>query len=135
MPFDAVLLDAPCTATGTIRRHPDVPWAKSPKDVERLAEAQARLLEAAVRFVRSGGLVVYAVCSLQPEEGTERVAALLAGGGDAPAVTREPIHRAELKGLPVELTPEGDLRTLPCHLAASGGLDGFFVARLRRRGS
>jgi 16S rRNA (cytosine967-C5)-methyltransferase len=129
-PFDAVLLDAPCTATGTIRRHPDVPWAKSPADVERLAEAQARLLERAVRFVKPGGVLVYAVCSLQPEEGPARVAALLAGG--APVV-RDPIPRPELKGLPVDLTPEGEVRTLPCQLAASGGLDGFFIARLRRR--
>jgi 16S rRNA (cytosine967-C5)-methyltransferase len=129
-PFDAVLLDAPCTATGTIRRHPDVPWAKSPADVERLAEAQARLLEAAVRFVKPGGTLVYTVCSLQPEEGPERVAALLAG--EAP-VARDPIRRGELKGLPVDLTPEGEVRALPCQLAASGGLDGFFIARLKRR--
>ena len=130
-PFDAVLLDAPCSATGTIRRHPDVPWVKAPSDVERLVEAQARLLEAAVRATAPGGRLVYAVCSLQPEEGPERVAALLAGG--AP-VEREPIARAELKGLPVDLTPMGEVRTLPCHLAASGGLDGFFIARLRRQG-
>lgn len=131
-PFDLVLLDAPCTATGTIRRHPDVPWAKSPADVQRLAEAQARLLEAAVRATAPGGVLVYAVCSLQPEEGPERVAALLAG--DAP-VERSPIQRRELSGLPVDLTPAGEVRTLPCHLAASGGLDGFFIARLRRRES
>jgi 16S rRNA (cytosine967-C5)-methyltransferase len=129
-PFDAVLLDAPCTATGTIRRHPDVPWAKSPADVERLVEAQGRLLERAVRFVKPGGVLVYAVCSLQPEEGPARIAALLAG--DVPVV-RDPIARAEFKGLPVELTPEGEVRTLPCQLAASGGLDGFFIARLKRR--
>ncbi len=128
-PFDAVLLDAPCTATGTIRRHPDVPWVKSPADVDRLAEAQGRLLEAALRALAPGGTLVYAVCSLQPEEGPERVAALLAGG--AP-VARDPVQRAELKGLPVDLTPAGEVRTLPCHLAASGGLDGFFVARLKR---
>lgn len=130
VPFDAVLLDAPCSATGTIRRHPDVPWVKSPADVARLAEAQGRLLEAAVRCVRPGGIIVYAVCSLQPEEGPARIEALLAG--EAP-VERDPIRRAELKGLPVEVTPAGEVRTLPCHLAASGGLDGFFIARLRRR--
>lgn len=129
-PFDAVLLDAPCSATGTVRRHPDVPWAKSPADVQRLSEAQSRLLEAAVRFLKPGGVLVYAVCSLQPEEGPERVAALLAG--EAPVV-RDPIRAAELKGLPVDLTPEGEVRTLPCHLAESGGIDGFFIARLRRR--
>jgi 16S rRNA (cytosine967-C5)-methyltransferase len=129
-PFDAVLLDAPCTATGTVRRHPDVPWAKSPADVARLNEAQARLLEAAVRFLKPGGVLVYAVCSLQPEEGPERIAALLEG--DLP-VERDPIRASELKGLPVELGPAGEVRTLPCHLGESGGLDGFFVARLRRR--
>lgn len=129
-PFDAVLLDAPCSATGTIRRHPDVPWVKEPSDVARLGEAQARLLEAAVRMTAPGGLIVYAVCSLQPEEGPERIAALLAG--DLP-VERVPVTSAELKGLPVELTPLGEVRTLPCQLAASGGLDGFFIARLRRR--
>ncbi len=129
-PFDAILLDAPCTATGTVRRHPDVLWAKSPADVQRLAEVQARMLEAAVRMLKPGGVLVYAVCSLQPEEGPQRIDALLAG--DAPVV-RYPIERAELKGLPVDLTPQGEIRTLPCHLAPSGGLDGFFVARLRRR--
>ena len=129
-PFDAVLLDAPCSATGTVRRHPDVPWVKEPADIARLAEAQARLLEAALRATAPGGHLVYAVCSLQPEEGPERIAALLAG--EAP-VERAPVTRAELKGLPVELTPAGEVRTLPSQLAASGGLDGFFIARLRRR--
>ena len=129
--FDAVLLDAPCTATGTIRRHPDITWSKAPADVERLAEAQGRLLEAALRMLEPGGVLVYAVCSLQPEEGERRIEALLAGG--APVV-RDPITRAELKGLPVDLTPAGEVRTLPCDLATSGGIDGFFIARLRRRG-
>jgi 16S rRNA (cytosine967-C5)-methyltransferase len=128
--FPAILLDAPCTATGTIRRHPDVPWSKSPADVVRLAGSQARLLEAAVGMLEPGGVLVYAVCSLQPEEGTERIEALLAA--DA-RVVRDPIAKAELKGLPVQLTPHGEVRTLPCDLAASGGIDGFFVARLRRR--
>ena len=130
--FDAVLLDAPCTATGTIRRHPDVPWAKAPADVARLAEAQARLLASAVRLTKPGGVIVYAVCSLQPEEGPERIAALLAGA-DGAGVERDPIGRGELRGLPVDLTDEGEVRTLPVHLADIGGLDGFFIARLRRR--
>jgi 16S rRNA (cytosine967-C5)-methyltransferase len=130
--FDAVLVDAPCTATGTIRRHPDIPWAKSPADVERLAEAQGRLLDAALGMLAPGGVLLYAVCSLQPEEGERRIEALLAGGT---GVVRDPIARAELKGLPVDLTPAGEVRTLPCHLAASGGIDGFFIARLRRRGA
>ena len=129
-PFEAILLDAPCTATGTIRRHPDVPWAKSPADVERLAETQRRLLAAAVAFLKPGGVLVYGVCSLQPEEGPKRIEALLAGG--AP-VERSPIARAELRGLPVDLTLAGEVRTLPCQLGESGGLDGFFIARLKRR--
>jgi 16S rRNA (cytosine967-C5)-methyltransferase len=128
-PFDAVLLDAPCTGTGTIRRHPDIPWHKSPEDVRRLAEVQAQLLAAAARLVRPGGLLVYAVCSLQPEEGPERVRAFLETDS---GLVRDPIHKRELRGLPVELTAEGEVRTLPCHLAAIGGLDGFFIARLRR---
>ena len=128
-PFAAILLDAPCTATGTIRRHPDVPWAKSPGDVTRLAEVQAKLLEAAVGFLEPGGTLVYAVCSLQPEEGPQRIAALLAADS---RVVRDPISVAELRGLPVGLTAAGEVRTLPDELAASGGIDGFFIARLRR---
>jgi 16S rRNA (cytosine967-C5)-methyltransferase len=128
-PFDVVLLDAPCTATGTIRRHPDIPWVKEPKDVPRLAEAQARLLATATRFTRPGGTLVYAVCSLQPEEGPELVAAALEGS----PLERDPIRPRELHGLPVDLTPLGEVRTLPTHLASSGGLDGFYIARLRRR--
>ena len=129
-PFGAILLDAPCTATGTIRRHPDVPWAKSPADVARLTETQSRLLAAAVGMLETGGVLVYAVCSLQPEEGPQRIEALLAA--DARMV-RDPIAKAELKGLPVALTAAGEVRTLPSDLAASGGIDGFFIARLRRR--
>ena len=89
-PFDAVLLDAPCTATGTIRRHPDVPWAKSPADVERLAEAQARLLEAAVGMLEPGGVLVYAVCSLQPEEGPQRIEAAAGSRCAGRSATRSP---------------------------------------------
>ena len=128
--IDAVLLDAPCTATGTIRRHPDVPWAKSPADVERLAETQARLLDGRLGFLKPGGILVYAVCSLQPEEGR-------AGSRrSSPAARRSSAtrsRRAELSGLPVELTAAGEVRTLPCHLGESGGLDGFFIARLAPR--
>ncbi|MFO1049102.1 MAG: MFS transporter, partial [Geminicoccaceae bacterium] len=106
-----------------------VPWAKSPADVTRLAEVQAKLLEAAVGFLEPGGTLVYAVCSLQPEEGPQRIAALLAADG---RVARDPIRVEELRGLPVGLTEAGEVRTLPDELAASGGIDGFFIARLRR---
>ena len=101
-PFDAVLLDAPCTATGTIRRHPDIPWAKEPADVARLADAQAKLLRSAARLTKPGGAILYAVCSLQPEEGPQLVEAALAAE-DSP-FERDPIRRDELRGLPVDLT-------------------------------
>ncbi|MEO3427926.1 16S rRNA (cytosine(967)-C(5))-methyltransferase RsmB [Pelagibius sp. CAU 1746] len=128
-PADAVLLDAPCSATGTLRRHPDIAWLKDGRDVAGLIRAQDRLLAQAVEMVKPGGLLVYAVCSLQPEEGPERIAALLAS--DAP-VERVAVTPAELPGLEAAITPEGDLRTLPCHWAERGGLDGFYACRLRR---
>ena len=132
-PPAAVLLDAPCSATGTIRRHPDIPHLKTAADVAAMATLQTRLLKAAVDMLAPGGLLVYAVCSLEPEEGPERIAALLAGG--AP-VERVPIAAAEIGGLAECVTAAGDLRTLPCHLADTvaqgGGMDGFFACRLRR---
>jgi len=126
-----VLLDAPCTATGTIRRHPDVARIKTAADVARLAAAQDRLLDAAAEMVAAGGRLVYCVCSLEAEEGPARAAAFLARH---PAFAREPIAAAEIGGLAEAITAEGDLRTLPCHLAEDGGLDGFYAVRLRRRG-
>jgi 16S rRNA (cytosine967-C5)-methyltransferase len=129
-PAEAVLLDAPCSATGTIRRHPDLPWLKRPTDLPKLTALQDRLLANAVAMTRPGGMIVYATCSLQPEEGVARIEALLASG--AP-VERAPIAASELGGLGDLLTPEGDMRSLPFHLADKGGMDGFFAARLRRR--
>ncbi len=128
-PADAVLLDAPCSATGTIRRHPDIPWLKQESDLPRLTALQDRLLEAALAMTAPGGTLVYCVCSLQPEEGPERIAALLAGGA---GVRRHPIAAEEIGGLAEAVTPEGDLRTLPCHWPERGGLDGFYACRLRR---
>lgn len=125
---DAVLLDAPCSATGTIRRHPDVARLKSPAEVAKLAAVQDRLLAAALDMVKPGGAVVYCACSLQPEEGPARIAALLAAG--APAAM-DPIGADEIGGLD-ELLAEGALRSLPCHLREFGGVDGFYAARLRR---
>ena len=127
-PADMVLLDAPCTATGTIRRHPDIPHRRSPADVARLAELQGRLLARAAAMVAPGGLLVYASCSLQPEECEGRVAAFLAS---RPDFARVPVHADELPGLRDAVTAAGDLRTLPCHRAADGGMDGFYAARLR----
>jgi len=128
-PADAVILDVPCSATGTIRRHPDVARLKTPNDVAGLASAQARLLAAAVEMVRPGGLLVYSSCSLQPEEGPGHVAALIAAG--AP-IRRLPIAAEEVGGLGEILNEDGDLRSLPCHIADLGGIDGFYAARLRR---
>ncbi len=127
--FDAVLLDAPCSATGTLRRHPDGLWLKRPGDVHSLAEAQARLIRAAADVVAPGGTLVYCVCSLQAEESAVQVDRLLAEG--APFI-RRPIAAAEIGGLAEAITPAGDLRTLPCHLADQGGMDAFFAARLTR---
>ncbi len=130
-PACRVLLDAPCTATGTIRRHPDIAWHKTPADVVRLAQLQRQLLAAAAEMLAPGGALVYASCSLQPEEGAGLIEAALA---DGLALERWPIAPEELSGLAVERTPAGEVRTLPCHLAEKGGLDGFFIARLRARG-
>lgn len=128
-PAWAVLLDAPCSATGTIRRHPDIQRLKSEADVGRLTEIQDRLLAAALDMLRPGGTLVYCVCSLQAQEGEQRIAELLAGGAPAKLV---PIDAGELAGEAAFLTALGELRTLPCHWAEWGGIDGFYAARLRR---
>ncbi len=128
--FDAILLDAPCSATGTLRRHPDAAWLKRPDDVAKLAATQDALLDAALQMLKPGGRLVYCVCSLQAEEGEQRIAALLDRG--APAVL-DPIRPEEVGGLAELLRPDGTLRTLPCHLAQQGGMDAFFAARLIRR--
>ena len=128
-PAGHILLDAPCSATGTIRRHPDIPHLKQPGDIARLVGLQDRLLDAATSMLAPGGLLVYCVCSLEPEEGPERIAALLARNPD---LTRESIASHLPDGLDSLITDDGDLRTLPCHLAEFGGLDGFYATRLRR---
>ena len=130
-PFDAVLLDAPCTGTGTIRRRPDIARNKGPADVARMADLQRALLDAAARAVRPGGRLVYAVCSLQPEEGPAPVQAFLAA---RPAFRRLPVGADEVTGIGPFLTPDGDVRTLPSHLAGQGGIDGFYICRLERHG-
>ena len=131
--FDAVLLDAPCSSTGTIRRHPDVPWLKTPADVAALAGLQGRLIERAAALVRPGGTLVYCTCSLEPEENESIVAALLAR--DA-SLRRAPVVAVEVRGLSEFIGGCGDLRTLPCHLPDAdsrfSGLDGFYAARLAK---
>ena len=132
-PFDAVLIDAPCSSTGTIRRHPDIPWLKHEGDLKALTGLQARLLDRAAELVRPGGLLVYCTCSLEPEEGEDAIAALL---GRNPALRRRPIVSGEVGGPTELISPDGDLRTLPCHLPdpdpRMSGLDGFFAARIER---
>jgi 16S rRNA (cytosine967-C5)-methyltransferase len=134
--FDAVLLDAPCTATGTIRRHPDVAWTKRPVDVVRLADLQSRLLDKAAALTAPGGRLVYCTCSLEPEEGENQAAAFLARH---PRFVREPVTADEVGGLSGLVTREGDLRTRPSDMLGDGedapaGLDGFFAARFRHAG-
>ena len=128
-PVPAVLLDAPCTATGTIRRHPDIPHLKRPGDVAKTAAIQARLLDNAVDMLAPGGTLVWCTCSLLPDEGEDQIARLIDTG--AP-VTRLPIEPDEVPGLAGAITPAGELRTLPSHWPNQGGLDGFHISRLRR---
>jgi 16S rRNA (cytosine967-C5)-methyltransferase len=129
--FDAVLLDAPCSATGTIRRHPDVPWLKGAGDIAKLAGLQRRLLDRAIALTKLGGTLIYCTCSLEPEENEAIVGDLLAR---ETGVSRVPIRAAEVFGRAEFLSANGDLRTLPCHLPDAdsrlAGLDGFYVARL-----
>ena len=132
-PFDAVLIDAPCSSTGTIRRHPDIPWLKSPDDLPPLVDLQHRLLDRAIEIAKPGGTIMYCTCSLEPEEGEQAIVALLERN---PQVRRRPIRADELSGLDNLLTADGDLRTLPCHWPdpepRMAGLDGFFASRLER---
>lgn len=125
--FDAVLLDAPCSATGTFRRHPDVLWAAKPSDVAGLAAVQSKLLDAAARRTKAGGRLVYCVCSLEPEEGEGQVAAFLAR---TPGIALDPIAAGEGGAPAASVRPDGTLRILPHHI--EGGMDGFYVARFRK---
>jgi 16S rRNA (cytosine967-C5)-methyltransferase len=129
--FDGILVDAPCSSTGTIRRHPDVAWLRQEADIAALTSLQKRLLQKAVSLLKPGGTLVYCTCSLEPEEGEAVVAALLANEA---SVRRIPIEAGEVAGLAEILNADGDLRTLPCHLPHAdprlAGLDGFYAARL-----
>jgi 16S rRNA (cytosine967-C5)-methyltransferase len=128
-PAAAVLLDAPCSATGIFRRHPDVLHRVRPSLIAEMAELQGRLLERAASWVRPGGMLVYATCSLEPREGEEQLAAFLARHDE---YVLDPVRSDEL---PEGVVPKSDgtVRTLPAMLAEAGGLDGFFIARMRRR--
>ena len=133
--FDGILVDAPCTSTGTIRRHPDVGWLRQETDVATLSTLQKRLVRKAAALVKSGGMLVYCTCSLEPEEGEQVIEELLAAETE---LRRLPISPSEVAGLSDIVTSAGDLRTLPCHLPHQdprlGGLDGFYAARLVRGG-
>jgi 16S rRNA (cytosine967-C5)-methyltransferase len=132
-PFDAILLDAPCSATGTIRRHPDIPWLKRPEDIAKLAALQGRMIDRAVSWLRPGGTLVFSTCSIEPEEGEQQM---------AQALHRHPLEIApvtadEIGGIDEALLPSGAVRTLPCQLQGPtprlSGLDGFFMMRVRKR--
>ena len=126
--FDAVILDAPCTATGIISRHPDILRLKGPSDVDRMAKVQEAMLAQAATLVRPGGVLVYSTCSLEPEEGTAQVDRLLER---TPDLRRMPIAASEI-GAEAEWIVAGDVRTLPFHLGDRGGIDGFYISRLQR---
>ena len=135
--FDAIVLDAPCSATGTIRRHPELPWQRTESDIKRLVELQQRLLSRAVEWITPNGELLYIVCSLLAEEGEQQIQQLLS------QEKRLEIVPIEAESVPVTaplainrffITKEGFLRTTPAMLPKHGGMDGFFVARLRRKG-
>jgi 16S rRNA (cytosine967-C5)-methyltransferase len=128
--FHAVLVDAPCSATGTFRRHPEVLYRARPQTIAAGAELQAKLLDRSVRWLKSGGALVYSVCSLEPEEGEEVVSAFVATHND---FAIDPPKSGELPEF-VTPSPQGWVRILPGLVDAEGGLDGFFMARLVRRG-
>jgi 16S rRNA (cytosine967-C5)-methyltransferase len=128
-PAELVLLDAPCSATGTIRRHPELPWIKGEADVNTCADTSQELLETAANMVAPGGLLVFAVCSLEEEECASQTRRFFERNE---SFGREPVLPAEIFGMTQLLTREGDLRTLPCHFADRGGMDGLYAARLRR---
>lgn len=123
---DAILLDAPCTATGTIRRHPDIPWGKDETDLTALKKLQADMIDHVLTMLKPGGTLVYCVCSLQPEEGEHQAKAALARHASLKRISVTP---EEVGGLSEAITRDGDLRTLPSMLSEKGGMDGFFAAR------
>ncbi|MEO3387278.1 RsmB/NOP family class I SAM-dependent RNA methyltransferase [Mesorhizobium sp. CAU 1741] len=133
--FDAVLLDAPCSSTGTVRRHPDVPWTKGPDDVARLADLQSRMLAHAATLVRPGGCLVFSNCSLDPLEGERLVDDFLAAN---PEMRLDPVSAEELPYLAPFVASDGAIRTTPAGLVMGtpglSGLDGFYAVRLRRLG-
>jgi 16S rRNA (cytosine967-C5)-methyltransferase len=128
--YDAVLLDAPCSATGTMRRHPDLAHLRTEKQVQELRRLQSRMLGRAAELVRPGGIMVYCVCSLLPSEGETQIARFLA---EHPDFSNASIRQEDMGGMKHFLTPTEFLRTLPfMEIGSFSGLDGFFAARLIR---
>jgi 16S rRNA (cytosine967-C5)-methyltransferase len=124
---DALVLDAPCTATGTIRRNPDILHHKNRQDMDRLSTLQSALLNNAASMLAPGGMLIYCTCALQKDEGEARIADFLSKN---PSFSRQPIQPHEIGGIDDAITPEGDARLFPFHMAAHGGMDGFYMARL-----
>lgn len=135
-PFDAILVDAPCSSTGTIRRHPDVAWTKTQEDILKLVQLQKRILDRAVSLLKPGGMLVYATCSLERDESEAQIEALLKR---EPRLLRQPIAASEVGGMTELLNADGDLRALPYQFAditsddnaRLSGCDGFYAARLK----
>jgi len=126
--FDAVLCDAPCSSTGTVRRHPDILWTKSRDDIDRLAKLQTELLEAGLRFTKPGGTIIFSNCSLSTQEGEEMINHFLEQHNQVKLI---PIQTEELPDSFASLiTRQGFLRSTPADLIEFGGMDGFFAARL-----
>ncbi len=132
-PFDGILLDVPCSSTGTVRRHPDIPWTKTPADIDKLADLQERMLLKAIGMVRPGGRVVFSNCSLDPMEGEDLIRRVLDVRSD---IARSPVDPADWPGLEQAVTAEGDIRTTPDMLPEDNpvmaGLDGFFASVIAR---
>ncbi|MDD1500109.1 RsmB/NOP family class I SAM-dependent RNA methyltransferase [Agrobacterium sp. CNPSo 3708] len=125
--FDTVLLDAPCSSTGTMRKHPDVSWTKDEKDIAKLATLQEQMLRQALTLVKDGGMIVFSNCSLDPSEGEEMVARVLASDSN---LERVPVDAKDLPGMEIAINANGDLRTTPDMF---GGVDGFYATVLRKR--
>lgn len=123
--FDAILLDAPCSSTGTTRRHPDVLWTKDLSDITKLASVQEGLLRHALTLLKPGGRLVFSNCSIDPTEGEDVVSRVLA---DDAGLQLVPINPADWPGLETAITPKGEFRTTPAMLPDLGGLDGFYAA-------
>ena len=124
-----MLIDAPCSSTGTLRRNPDIFYTKTKRDIEKLTGIQLTLLKAAKSMVKKGGIIVFSTCSLLPQEGEDLIDSVLV---EDKTLSRAPIFAEELGLMPELVTKVGDLRTLPVHYSNLGGMDGFYAARLIR---